>query len=50
MPRFPDFVAATELARQDSQAELRTDPVTQYLRAVEEGARRTLEKIWPGRS
>lgn len=48
MPWFPDFAAATELARRDSQAAGRADPVTQYLHAIEEGETRTLEEIWPG--
>lgn len=48
MPWFPDFVAATERARRDSQTEGRADPVTQYLRAIEAGESRQLEKIWPG--
>ena len=49
MPWFPDFVAATELARRDSQVAGRTDPVTQYLHAIEEGKTRKLESIWPGK-
>lgn len=49
MPWFPDFVAATELARRDSQIAGRTDPVTQYLHTLEEGAPRDLETVWPGR-
>ncbi len=48
MPWFPDFVAATELARRDSQVAGRTDPVTQYLGALEEGDSRALETVWPG--
>jgi len=48
MPWFPDFVAATELARRDSRTAGRTDPVTQYLQALEDGSPRTLETIWPG--
>ena len=48
MPWFPDFAAATELARRDSRTEGRTDPVTQYLHAIEEGESKTLQSIWPG--
>ena len=48
MPWFPDFVAATELARRDSQTAGRTDPVTQYLDALEGGTLRALEIVWPG--
>jgi hypothetical protein len=48
MPWFPDFVAATELARRDTRTEGRTDPVTHYLHAIEEGESKTLESIWPG--
>jgi hypothetical protein len=48
MPWFPDFAAATELARRDSRTEGRADPVTQYLHAIEEGESRTLQSIWPG--
>lgn len=48
MPWFPDFVGAAELARRDTQEEGRADPVAQYLRALEEGNARLLEKVWPG--
>jgi hypothetical protein len=48
MPWFPDFVSATELARRQSQIAGRTDPVTQYLQALEVGSARGLETIWPG--
>ena len=48
MPWFPDFVGAAELARRDTQAAGRADPVGQYLRALEEGNARLLEKVWPG--
>jgi hypothetical protein len=48
MPWFPDFVAATELSRRDSRTVGRTDPVTQYLHAIEEGESKTLQSIWPG--
>jgi hypothetical protein len=49
MPWFPDFAAATELARRDSRSVGRADPVTQYLHAIEEGESRTLKSIWPGK-
>lgn len=49
MPWFPDFVGAAELARHDTQVAGRADPVAQYLRALEEGKTRPLEKVWPGR-
>jgi ketosteroid isomerase-like protein len=48
MPWFPDFVAAAELARHDTQVAGRADPVAQYLRALEQGNSRLLEKTWPG--
>lgn len=48
MPWFPDFVAAVEIARSDSQIAGRDDPVAQYLRALEEGDSRLLEEVWPG--
>jgi hypothetical protein len=48
MPWFPDFVGAAELARRDTQVAGRADPVAQYLRALEEGKARLLEKVWPG--
>jgi hypothetical protein len=48
MPWFPDFVGAAELARRDAQVDGRSDPVAQYLRALEEGNPRLLEKVWPG--
>ncbi|HTU36855.1 MAG TPA: nuclear transport factor 2 family protein [Acidimicrobiales bacterium] len=47
MPWFPDFVGAVELARHDTQIAGRTDPVAQYLRALQEGKSRLLEEVWP---
>jgi hypothetical protein len=49
MPWFPDFVAAIELARADSQATELADPAGQYMRAIEQGDVRSLESIWPGK-
>lgn len=48
MPWFPDFVAAVELARIQTQAAQRSDPLAEYLRALERGDSRELESDWPG--
>jgi limonene-1,2-epoxide hydrolase len=48
MPWFPEFVAAMELARRQTRAAGRADPVHQYLVALSEGDARTLETAWPG--
>jgi len=48
MPWFPEFVSAVELARLQDRAADQTDPVAQYLRALETGDARILETGWPG--
>ena len=48
MPWFPDFVSAVELARRQSRAAGRADPVAQYLTALNEGDTHLLEDEWPG--
>ena len=48
MPWFPDFVAAAELARQQTRAAGKGDPVGQYLAALNRGDTRDLETVWPG--
>jgi limonene-1,2-epoxide hydrolase len=48
MPWFPDFVAAAELARQQTRTAGRADPVARYLKALTEGDSRALETVWPG--
>jgi SnoaL-like domain len=48
MPWFPDFVSAVELARQQTRAAGRADPVAQYLAALNKGDARLLEDAWPG--
>ena len=49
MPWFPDFVGAVELARRDTQVAGRADPVARYLQALQQGNRRLLEDVWPGK-
>src|SRR5262245_13341461 len=48
MPWFPEFSHAIELARRGAQAQGREDPVAQYLKALNDGGPRTLERVWPG--
>ncbi len=48
MPWFPDFVSAVELARRQTQEGGRSDPVAQYLRALQRGDVHELETVWPG--
>lgn len=48
MPWFPDFVSAAELARAQSRADGRADPVGRYFAALTEGDPRVLEAVWPG--
>jgi SnoaL-like domain len=48
MPWFPDFANAMELARMDTRAAARADPVAQYIRALNEGTTHDLETAWPG--
>jgi hypothetical protein len=49
MPWFPDFVSAVELARKQLRTVGRTDPVAQYVHALEAGTSRELEAAWAGR-
>ncbi len=48
MPWFPDFASAVELARRQTRAAGRVDPVGQYFAALNNGDPRTLETVWPG--
>jgi ketosteroid isomerase-like protein len=48
MPWFPDFSSAVELARRQTQAAGRADPVAQYFAALNEGDTHLLETVWPG--
>ena len=48
MPWFPDFVSAVELARQQTRAAGRADPVQQYFTALNTGDTHVLETVWPG--
>ncbi len=48
MPWFPDFVAGAELARRETAAAGRADPVAQYVSALTRGDAEALETGWPG--
>jgi ketosteroid isomerase-like protein len=48
MPWFPDFVGAVELARRQTRAAGRADPVGQYFTALNDGDTQALETVWPG--
>ncbi|MGO9782749.1 MAG: nuclear transport factor 2 family protein [Streptosporangiaceae bacterium] len=48
MPWFPDFISAAELARRQTRAAGKADPVAEYLAALNEGDTRALETAWPG--
>jgi ketosteroid isomerase-like protein len=48
MPWFPDFVSAVELARIQTRAAGRADPVAQYFTALNKGDTSALETVWPG--
>lgn len=48
MPWFPDFVSAAELVRKQTRAASQTDPVGQYLTALNGGDAHLLETAWPG--
>jgi len=48
MPWFPDFASAVELARQQTRAAGLADPVGEYFAALNQGATRALETVWPG--
>jgi len=48
MPWFPEFISAVELARVQTRAAGKADPVGQYFRALNNGDFRALEDVWPG--
>ena len=48
MPWFPDFTSAAELARRETRAAGRADPVGEYFTALSHGDARALETVWPG--
>jgi ketosteroid isomerase-like protein len=48
MPWFPEFSSALELARVQTRAASRADPVAQYFTALNNGDSHALEDIWPG--
>ncbi len=48
MPWFPEFYSAVELARRQTHAAGRADPVGQYFSAVTRGDTQLLERAWPG--
>jgi ketosteroid isomerase-like protein len=48
MPWFPEFTSAVELARRQTRAAGRADPVAQYFTALNKGDTRALETVWPG--
>jgi ketosteroid isomerase-like protein len=48
MPWFPDFTSAAELARRQTRASGRADPVGQYFTALNHGDIHALETVWPG--
>ena len=48
MPWFPDFASAVELARRQTRAAARSDPVGQYFAALNSGDPKPLEQVWPG--
>src|SRR5256885_12007131 len=48
MPWFPEFASAAEMVRRQTRIEGRTDPVRQYLTALNRGDSGALEEVWPG--
>src|ERR1700709_1983465 len=48
MPWFPDFANAVELARVETRAAVRADPVAAYFTALNDGDTDALETGWPG--
>ncbi|HEY7815700.1 MAG TPA: nuclear transport factor 2 family protein, partial [Nakamurella sp.] len=48
MPWFPDFANALELARRQTRAAGRADPVGRYLATLTGGDTPALETVWPG--
>jgi hypothetical protein len=49
MPWFPDFANAVELARRQTRADHRSDPVAGYVRALSSGDIHALETVWSGK-
>jgi limonene-1,2-epoxide hydrolase len=47
MPWLPEFVSAVELARVQTRADGRSDPVGQYVAALNSGDTHLLEDVWP---
>jgi hypothetical protein len=48
MPWFPDFANAVELARLQTTAAGKADPVAEYFAVLNNGDARALETVWPG--
>ena len=48
MPWFPEFYSAVELARRQTRTAGLTDPVGQYINALNNGDSHVLENTWPG--
>src|SRR3954451_22975847 len=48
MAGFPDLASAAELARKQTRAAGRDDPVAQYFSALNNGDPHLLETTWPG--
>jgi ketosteroid isomerase-like protein len=48
VPWFPDFVSAAELARRETRAVGRSDPVGEYFDALTHGDDSVLASAWPG--
>src|SRR3954468_21571391 len=48
MPWFPEFSNAVGLARRQTRAEGRADPVAQYFAALNSADVGDLENVWPG--
>ena len=48
MPWFPEFYSAVELARRQTRTAGLTDPVGQYINALNNGDTHVLEYTWPG--